>query len=91
MIAKIISIGNSSGIVIPAQLLTSLHLKKDDRVVISEKPNGCEVQRAEKPRSFEAILEDFYGKPFDEALQEFSAEKDDVTIDWGSPVGEEAL
>ena len=39
MIAKIISIGNSSGIVIPAQLLTSLHLKKDDRVVISENPN----------------------------------------------------
>ena len=39
MIAKIISIGNSSGIVIPAQLLTSLHLKKDDRVVISETPN----------------------------------------------------
>ena len=71
MIAKIISIGNSSGIVIPAQLLTSLHLKKDDRVVISETPNGFEVQRAEKPRSFEAILEDFYGKTFDESLQEF--------------------
>ena len=60
MIAKIISIGNSSGIVIPAQLLTSLHLKKDDRVVISENPNGFEVQRAEKTRYFLAIIVDFY-------------------------------
>ena len=60
MIAKIISIGNSSGIVIPAQLLTSLHLKKDDRVVISETPKGFQVQRTEKPKYCLSIVEDFY-------------------------------
>lgn len=89
MTVKVISIGNSAGIVIPASLLSSLGLKKDDRVTISETPSGFEVKKLEKPKSFETLMESYYSKPFTEAVAQFCGEGDDVEIDWGAPQGEE--
>lgn len=91
MHAKIVGIGNSAGIIIPSSLLASLHLKRNDPVVISETPDGFEVRRAARPKSFSELLETHYGKPFDEALSRFQAEDDDADIDWGGAVGEEIL
>ena len=89
MTAKVIGIGNSAGIVIPASLLSTLGLKKDDRVIISETPVGFEVKKMERPKSFEALMESYYSKPFTEAIAQFRNEGDDVEIDWGVPQGEE--
>lgn len=89
MTAKVIGIGNSAGIVIPASLLAALNLKKDDRVIISETPVGFEVKKVEKPKSFESLMESYYSKPFAEAVEQFRGEGDDVEIDWGAPQGEE--
>jgi putative addiction module antidote len=38
---KIISIGNSFGIILPKETLAQLKLEKGDRVYISETPNGA--------------------------------------------------
>ncbi len=89
MTAKVIGIGNSAGIVIPASLLSSLGLKKDDHVTIFETPTGFEVKMTPKPRTFEALMESYYSKPFEEAVKQFRQEGDDVEIDWGAPRGEE--
>lgn len=90
MLAKVVGIGNSAGIVIPAALMSSLGLKKNDKVSIAETSNGFIVTKAvEEAQSFEALLEDFYGKPYSEAAALFQREGDDVTIDWGEPRGEE--
>lgn len=83
MNTKIIGIGNSAGIIIPSSLLASLHLKRNDPVVISETPDGFEVRRAVRPKSFSELLEAHYGTSFDEALSQFQAEGDDTDIDWG--------
>ena len=92
MVAKVVGIGNSAGIVIPAALMNSLGLKKNDRVSIAETENGFLVTKAtEEPKTFEALLENFYGKPFDEASKLFQNEVDDVEIDWGEPRGEERM
>lgn len=92
MLAKVVGIGNSAGIVIPAALMSALGLKKNDKVSISETENGFMVTKAvEEPKTFEALLESFYGKPFDEASAMFRSEGDDVDIDWGEPRGEELL
>lgn len=89
MTAKVIGIGNSAGIVIPASLLSALRLKKDDRVTILETPTGFEVKKVEKPRTFEELIESYYGKPFDEAVAQFKSEGDDTKIDWGPARGAE--
>lgn len=92
MLAKIVGIGNSAGIVIPAALMSALSLKKNDRVSISETENGFVVTKvAEEPKTFEALLESFYGKPYSEASTLFQHEGDDVAIDWGDARGEELL
>jgi len=90
MNAKIIGIGNSAGIIIPTSLLSSLNLKRNDPVIITETADGFEVRRADQPKSFEDLLKGYYGKSFSEAVSLFEAEEDDVEIDWGEPVGEEA-
>ena len=89
MTVKIVGIGNSAGIVIPAALLNSLGLKRNDRVTLSETPNGFEVKREEQPRTFEDLLESYYALPFAEAVEQFRKEEDDVELDWGAPRGEE--
>ena len=43
----------------------------------------------EELKTFEKLLENFYGKPFQMALSQFTAEEDDVVIDWGEARGEE--
>ena len=90
MLAKVVGIGNSAGIVIPAALMSALGLKKNDRVSISETANGFLVTKTdEEAKTFEALLEEFYGKPFREASALFQAEGDDAEVDWGEPRGEE--
>ena len=90
MLAKVVGIGNSAGIVIPSALMNSLGLKKNDRVTIEEKVDGFVVRKtAELPKSFEALLEDFYSMPFEQAITQFCGEADDVDIDWGEARGEE--
>ena len=90
MLAKVVGIGNSAGIVIPSALLNALGLKKNDRVTIEERADGFVVKKAaEKPKSFEALLEDYYALPPDQALAQFQSEADDVCIDWGAPRGRE--
>lgn len=90
MVAKVVGIGNSAGIVIPAALMNSLGLKKNDRVTIEEKSDGFVVRKTtELPKTFEALLEDFYAMPFEQAIKQFCNEGDDVDIDWGEPRGEE--
>ena len=92
MVAKVVGIGNSAGIVIPAALMNSLGLKKNDRVSIAETADGFLVTKtAEEPKTFEALLENFYGKPFAEASELFQSEEDDAVIDWGEPRGEERM
>ena len=92
MQAKVVGIGNSAGIVIPTALMSALGLKRNDRVSISETTDGFIVKKViEEPKTFEALLEDFYGKPFSEASALFQNEGDDVEIDWGEPRGEELL
>ena len=86
---KIIGIGNSAGIVIPAALLNSLNLKRNDRVILSETEHGLELQKAETAASFEDLLESYYHLPYAEAMQQFQQESDDITLDWGEPRGEE--
>lgn len=90
MLAKVVGIGNSAGIVIPSALMNSLGLKKNDRVTIEEKADGFVVRKtAEPPKTFEALLEDFYAVPFEQAITQFCGEEDDADIDWGEPRGEE--
>lgn len=89
MTAKVIGIGNSSGIVIPTALMASLGLKRNDKVTIVETPNGFEVKKTNSPRTFEELMENYYAKPFEEAITQFKNEGDDVEIDWGEPKGEE--
>ena len=92
MQAKVVGIGNSAGIVIPSALMSALGLKKNDRVSISETTDGFVVKKAtEEPKTFEALLEDYYGAPFGEALALFQREGDDAELDWGEPRGEELL
>lgn len=89
MTAKIVGIGNSSGIIIPSSLLSALNLKKNDPVLITETARGFEVRPVEKPKSLSELLEQHYGKPVEEAIELFKNEEDDVEIDWGPPVGKE--
>lgn len=90
MQAKVVGIGNSAGIVIPSALMNSLGLKKNDRVTIEEKVDGFVVRKAvDLPKSFEALLEEFYAMPFNQAITQFCSKADDVDIDWGEPRGEE--
>ena len=92
MLAKIVSIGNSSGILLPSALLSSLGLKKNDRVSYAETEDGFMVKKVlDEPKNFEALLEDYYGLPFRLAVSKFSEEEDDVSIDWGEARGEELL
>ena len=92
MFAKVIGIGNSAGIVLPSTLLSSLGLKKNDRVSIAEAKDGFIVKKVlDEPNNFEALLEDYYGLPFSLAVSKFSEEEDDVSIDWGEARGEELL
>lgn len=90
MLAKVVGIGNSAGIVIPSALMNSLGLKKNDRVTIEEKVDGFVVRKtADVPKTFKALLEDFYAMPFEQAITQFRSEADDADIDWGEPRGEE--
>ncbi len=90
MKAKVIGIGNSTGIVIPASLLRSLGLKKNDTVTISETEGGFVVKKeTEKAGSFEDLICSYYGLSYDEAIAKFFKEPDDVSVDWGEARGEE--
>ena len=90
MFARVVGIGNSAGIVIPSALMNSLGLKKNDKVTIEEMADGFVVRKeAEPPKSFEALLADFYGTTAEQALRQFCGEADDVSIDWGELRGEE--
>lgn len=42
-VAKITTVGNSAGIVLPKELLAKLHLEKGDQLYITETPNGIEL------------------------------------------------
>ena len=90
MLAKVVGIGNSAGIVIPASLLASLGLRKNDRVSIEERRDGFLVKKAEEPpKTFAALLEEYYSLPADRALERFREEGDDAEPDWGESCGEE--
>ncbi len=90
MKAKVIGIGNSTGIVIPASLLRSLGLKKNDTVTISETEGGFVVKKeAGKAASFEDLICSYYGLSYDESIAKFFMEPDDVSVDWGEARGEE--
>lgn len=41
--AKIISIGNSVGIILPREVMAKLHLEKGDQVYFNETANGMEL------------------------------------------------
>jgi putative addiction module antidote len=45
MKAKIISVGNSAGIILPKELLDSLKVEKGDTLYIRETPSGYEVSQ----------------------------------------------
>ena len=40
---KIITIGSSSGVVLPKEILAKLRAKKGDRLYVTETPNGIEL------------------------------------------------
>lgn len=42
-VAKITTVGNSAGIVLPKEILAKLHLEKGDQLFITETPNGIEL------------------------------------------------
>jgi putative addiction module antidote len=42
-VAKITTVGNSAGIVLPKEILAKLHLDKGDQLYITETPNGIEL------------------------------------------------
>lgn len=44
MITKLVGVGNDIGIIIPPKLLSDLHLKQGDYVIVSETPFGLEIQ-----------------------------------------------
>lgn len=41
--AKIISIGNSVGVILPKEVMAKLHLEKGDQVYFNETANGMEL------------------------------------------------
>lgn len=41
--AKVISIGNSVGIILPKEVMAKLHLEKGDQVYFNETTNGMEL------------------------------------------------
>jgi putative addiction module antidote len=41
--AKIITIGNSLGVVLPKEILSRLHVEKGDNLYISETPDGIQL------------------------------------------------
>ena len=41
--AKIITIGNSVGVVLPKEILSRLHVEKGDNLYISETPDGIQL------------------------------------------------
>ncbi|RSL16797.1 putative addiction module antidote [Edaphobacter aggregans] len=41
--AKIITIGNSVGVVLPKEILNRLHVEKGDNLYISETPDGIQL------------------------------------------------
>lgn len=40
---KVISVGNSAGIILPVQCLDKLRVKKGDKLYVVETPNGIEI------------------------------------------------
>ena len=40
---KVISVGNSAGIIVPKEMLSRLKVEKGDTVYLSETPNGLQV------------------------------------------------
>jgi len=41
--AKVTTIGSSTGIILPKEILSRLHVKKGDTVTFIETPNGVEI------------------------------------------------
>ncbi|HEY2040057.1 MAG TPA: AbrB/MazE/SpoVT family DNA-binding domain-containing protein [Edaphobacter sp.] len=41
--AKITAIGNSSGIILPKEVMAKLHVERGDQIFITETPNGVEL------------------------------------------------
>jgi len=41
--ARITTVGNSSGIILPKEILAKLHVEKGDELFITETPNGIEL------------------------------------------------
>ena len=78
--------GNSIGIRIPVQILQSLKLSENDQVTIYEADGGIIIKKAKRSsHSFKQLMEEYYGKPYDEIEERLDSEE----IDFGKPVGDE--
>ena len=40
---KVITVGNSTGVVLPKEILQRLHVRKGDKLYVLETPNGIEL------------------------------------------------
>lgn len=86
---KIVSIGNSLGIRLPMPFLKALGANAKDTLVSIELENDsiivCRHKAERKRKSYEEMMEEFYGKPFSEIDVYFDGQE----MDWGQPTGKE--
>ena len=54
---QIKKIGNSTGLILPKELLARLGLEQGDEVVVTERPHGFTISRGQEDESFEKGLE----------------------------------
>ena len=87
--AKIVPLGNSLGVRLPKTFLESMGINaKDAAIAIDLVEDAIIIRKQEnaQPRkSFEQLMETYYGKPFDQ----IDAYIESPEVDWGDKAGDE--
>lgn len=84
---KIVPVGNGLGIRLPRSFLEAIGANRKDTPVSIVLANDAIIIRKQvrKRKTYEALMEDFYQKPF----AEIDVYLHEAEIDWGNPSGEE--
>lgn len=82
--------GNSLGVRLPSFVVHSMGLSNGDKVSVSQSGNAITLTKVEKSDA-RRIIEEFYGCPYDEAVQKAAEEPHETELDWGSDVGAEVV
>ncbi|GHP13176.1 hypothetical protein YK48G_06010 [Lentilactobacillus fungorum] len=68
-VKKIIKVGNSNAVVIPANMLKKLHLTTGDEIVIHEQDDTLKITKSKLPESFQDALTEALDK-YHDALED---------------------